>query len=80
MYGANTARGTGHSVAAICQGRFEDARASYKEGKTVGRVHKGTASLKAKKIIVNGLIHRVEVYWDYQLRIDFAQFCLELNV
>ena len=59
---------------------FEDARATYKEGKTVGRIYKDTASLKAKGMIVNGLIRGVEVYWDYKLRMDFTQFCLELNV
>ena len=31
-------------------------------------------------MIVNGLIRGVEVYWDYKLRMDFTQFCLELNV
>ena len=43
-----------------------------------------TASLEAKKMIVNCLIRRVEVYRDYKLHIDFnidfAQFSLGLDI
>ena len=43
-----------------------------------------TASLEAKKMIVNCLIRRVEVYRDYKLHIDFnidfEQFSLGLDM
>ena len=43
-----------------------------------------TASLEAKKMIVNCLINRVEVYRDYKLHIDFnidfEQFSLGIDI
>ncbi len=43
-----------------------------------------TASLEAKKMIVNCLIRRIEVYRDYKLHIDFnidfEQFSLGLDI
>ena len=79
------------------QKQFEDAQAAYEEGQTV--LHSleeqydnviswadlyDTASLEAKKMIVNCLIRRVEVYRDYKLHIDFnidfAQFSLGLDI
>ena len=43
-----------------------------------------TASFEAKKMIVNCLIRRVEVYRDYKLHIDFnidfGQFSLGLDI
>ena len=43
-----------------------------------------TASMEAKKMIVNCLIKRVDVYRDYKLRIDFnidfEQFCGGLDI
>lgn len=38
------------------------------------------ASLEAKKMIVNCLIRRMEVYRDYKLHIDFTQFSLGLDI
>ena len=79
------------------QKQFEDAQAAYEEGQTV--LHSleeqydnviswadlyDTASLEAKKMIVNCLIRRVEVYRDYKLHIDFnidfTQFSLGLDI
>ena len=79
------------------QKQFEDAQAAYKEGQAV--LHSleeqydnviswadlyDTASLEAKKMIVNCLISRVEVYRDYKLHIDFnidfEQFCGGLDI
>lgn len=44
----------------------------------------GTASMEAKKMIVNCLIKRVEVYRDYKLHIDFnidfEQFSAGLDI
>ena len=79
------------------QKQFEDAQSAYEEGQTV--LHSleeqydnviswadlyDTASLEAKKMIVNCLIRRVEVYRDYKLHIDFnidfAQFSLGLDI
>ena len=66
------------------QKQFEDAQAAYEEGQTV--LHSleaqyddiiswadmyDSASLEAKKMIVNCLIKRVEVCRDYKLHIDF---------
>ena len=74
-----------------------DAQAAYEEGQTVlcsleeqydnviswADLY-NTASLEAKKMIVNCLIRRVEVYRDYKLHIDFnidfAQFSLGLDI
>ena len=43
-----------------------------------------SANMEAKKMIVNCLIKRVEVYRDYKLHIDFnidlEQFCLESDI
>lgn len=43
-----------------------------------------TASMEAKKMIVNCLIKRVDVYRDYKLHIDFnidfTQFCEGLDI
>ncbi len=79
------------------QKQFEDAQAAYEEGQAV--LHSleeqydnviswadlyDTASLEAKKMIVNCLIRRVEVYRNYKLHIDFnidfAQFSLGLDI
>ena len=79
------------------QKQLEDAQAAYEEGQAV--LHSleeqydnviswadlyNTASLEAKKMIVNCLIRRVEVYRDYKLHIDFnidfAQFSLGLDI
>ena len=66
------------------QKQFEAAQAAYEEGQTVLRSLEAqyddiiswadmydSASLEAKKMIVNCLIKRVEVYRDYKLHIDF---------
>ena len=79
------------------QKQFEDAQAAYEEGQAV--LHSldeqydnviswadlyDTASLEAKKMIVNCLIRRVEVYRDYKLHIDFnidfTQFSLGMDI
>ena len=39
-----------------------------------------TASIEAKKMIVNCLIKRVDVYRDYKLHIDFEQFSVGLDI
>ena len=79
------------------QENMETAQAAYDEGKTVlaslnaqyddiiswAEIY-DTASMEAKKMIVNGLIKRVEVYRDYKLHIDFnidfEQFCGGLDI
>ena len=66
------------------QQQFETAQAAYDEGQMVMASLSAqyediiswadmydTASLEAKKMIVNCLIKRVEVYRDYKLHIDF---------
>ena len=66
------------------QKQFEAAQAAYEEGQTVLRSLEAqyddiiswadmydSASLEAKKMIVNCLIKRVEVCRDYKLHIDF---------
>ena len=63
---------------------METAQAAYDEGKTVLALLSAqyddiiswaemydTASMEAKKMIVNCLIRRVKVYRDYKLHIDF---------
>ncbi len=79
------------------QRQLEAARAAYEEGQTVLRSLEAqyddiiswadmydSASLAAKKMIVNCLIRRVEVYRDYKLHIDFnidfEQFSLGLDM
>ena len=79
------------------QGQFEAAQAACDEGEQVLRSLTAqyddiiswadmydTASLEAKKMIVNCLIRRVEVYRDYKLHIDFnidfEQFSLGLDM
>ncbi len=75
------------------QENMETAQAAYDEGKTVLASLNAqyddiiswadmydTASLEAKKMIVNCLIRRVEVYRDYKLHIDFTQFSLGLDI
>ena len=76
---------------------METAQAAYDEGKTVLASLNAqyddiiswaemydTASMEAKKMIVNCLIKRVDVYRDYKLHIDFnidfAQFSLGLDI
>ena len=76
---------------------MEMAQAAYDEGKTVLASLNAqyddiiswaemydTASMEAKKMIVNCLIKRVDVYRDYKLHIDFnidfAQFSLGLDI
>ena len=79
------------------QRQLEAAQAAYEEGQTVLRSLEAqyddiiswadmydSASLAAKKMIVNCLIRRVEVYRDYKLHIDFnidfEQFSLGLDI
>lgn len=79
------------------QKQFEAAQAAYDEGKAVLASLNAqyddiiswadmydTASMEAKKMIVNCLIKRVEVYRDYKLHIDFnidfEQFSMGLDV
>ena len=79
------------------QENMETAQAAYDEGKTVlaslnaqyGDIISwaemyDTASMEAKKMIVNCLIKRVDVYRDYKLHIDFnidfEQFCGGLDI
>ena len=79
------------------QKRFEAAQTAYEEGQTVLQSLEAqyddiiswadmydSASLEAKKMIVNCLIKRVEVYRDYKLHIDFnidfEQFSLGLDI
>ncbi len=77
-------------------GQLEAAQAAYDEGKAVLASLNAryddiiswadmydTASIEAKKMIVNCLIKRIEVYRDYNLHVDFAidfeQFSLGLD-
>ena len=79
------------------QRNFEAAQAAYDEGQAVLSSLNAqyddiiswaemydTASFEAKKMIVNCLIRRVEVYRDYKLHIDFnidfTQFSLGLDI
>ena len=79
------------------QKQFEEAQAAYDEGQAVLAALNAqyddviawadmydTASLEAKKMIVNCLIKRVEVYRDYKLHIDFnidfRQFSLGMEI
>ena len=79
------------------QRNFEAAQAAYDEGQAVLASLNAqyddiiswaemydTASFEAKKMIVNCLIRRVEVYRDYKLHIDFnidfGQFSLGLDI
>lgn len=79
------------------QKQFEAAQAAYDEGKAVLASLNAqyddiiswadmydTASMEAKKMIVNCLIKRVEVYRDYKLHIDFnidfGQFSMGLDI
>ena len=76
---------------------FEQAQADYDEGQTVLQSLNAqyndiiswaemydTASMEAKKMIVNCLINRVEVYRDYKLHIDFnidlEQFSMGMDI
>lgn len=76
---------------------MEAAQAAYDEGQTVMADLNSqyddiiswadmydTASFEAKKMIVNCLIKRVEVYRDYKLHIDFnidlEQFSLGMDI
>ena len=79
------------------QKQFEAAQAAYDEGKAVLASLNAqyddiiswadmydTASMEAKKMIVNCLIKRIEVYRDYKLHIDFnidfEQFSMGLDM
>ena len=79
------------------QKQFGPAQSTYEEGQTVLRSLEvqdddiiswadmyDSASLEAKKMIVNCLIRRVEVYRGYKLHIDFnidfTQFSLGLDI
>ena len=79
------------------QRQFEEAQAAYDEGQAVLAELNAqyddviawadmydTATLEAKKMIVNCLIKRVEVYRDYKLHIDFnidfRQFSLGMEI
>lgn len=81
---------------ALCE-KFEAAQAAYNEGQAVLASLNAqyddiiswadmydTASMEAKKMIVNCLIKRVEVYRDYKLHIDFnidfEQFSMGLDI
>lgn len=76
---------------------FEDAQAAYDEGQSMLEALNAqyddiiswsemydTASLEAKKMIVNCLIKRIDVYRDYKLHIDFnidfEQFSLGMDI
>lgn len=79
------------------QRQFDEAQAAYDEGQAVMASLNSqydeiiswsdmydTASMEAKKMIVNCLIKRVEVYRDYKLHIDFnidfEQFSLGMDI
>ncbi|MGM9606343.1 MAG: recombinase family protein [Oscillospiraceae bacterium] len=79
------------------QKKFDEAQAAYDEGQAVMASLNAqyddiiswadmydTASFEAKKMIVNCLIKRVEVYRDYKLHIDFnidlEQFSLGMDI
>ena len=79
------------------QKQFEDAQAAYEEGQSLLRSLENqynnviswaelydTADLETKKMIVNCLIRRIEVYRGYKLHvdfnIDFTQFDLGLDM
>ena len=79
------------------QKKLEEAQAAYDEGQAVMASLNAqyddiiswadmydTASMEAKKMIVNCLIKRVEVYRDYKLHIDFnidfEQFSLGMDI
>lgn len=79
------------------QRQFEEAQAAYDEGQVVMAALNAqyddiiswadmydTASMEAKKMIINCLIKRVEVYRDYKLyidfNIDFDQFSLGMDI
>ena len=79
------------------QKHLEDTQAAYDEGQAVLETLNAqyddiitwadmydTASMEAKKMIVNCLIRRVEVYEGYKLHIDFnidfTQFCEGLDI
>lgn len=75
------------------QQQLEAAQAAYDEGQAVlaslnaqydDIILYDTASIEAKKMIVNCLIKRVEVYRDYKLHIDFnidfEQFSMGLDI
>ena len=66
------------------QKQFEDAQTAYDEGEAIlanlnaqyddiisWAAMYDTASMEAKKMIVNCLIRRIEVYRDYKIHIDF---------
>ena len=80
-----------------CEVAFEQAQAAYDEGQAVLQSLNAqyddiiswaemydTASMEAKKMIVNCLINRVEVYRDYKLHIDFnidlEQFSVGMDI
>ena len=82
---------------AVLETQFNDAQAAYDEGQAVLASLNtqyddiiswadmyDTASIEAKKMIVNCLISRVEVYRDYKLHIDFNidfdQFSLGMDI
>lgn len=75
------------------QQQLEAAQAAYDEGQAVLASLNAqyddiiswadmydTASIEAKKMIVNCLIKRVDVYRDYKLHIDFEQFSMGLDI
>ena len=82
---------------ASLQKRFEEAERAYNEGQEIlaslndqyndiiswGNMY-DTASMEAKKMIVNCLINRIDVYTDYKLhidfKIDFDQFSFGMNM
>ncbi|MGE4276488.1 MAG: hypothetical protein AB7E30_04825 [Lawsonibacter sp.] len=79
------------------QKHFEDAQTAYDKGQSMLEALNAqyndiiswsemydTASLEAKKMIVNCLIKRIEVYRDYKLHIDFnidfEQFSMGMDI
>lgn len=87
----------GGSVCLEVQHQMEAAQAAYDEGQAVMADLNSqyddiiswadmydTASFEAKKMIVNCLIKRVDVYRDYKLHIDFnidlEQFSLGMDI
>ena len=71
------------------QQQLEAAQAAYDEGQAVlaslnaqydDIILYDTASIEAKKMIVNCLIKRVDVYRDYKLHIDIEQFSMGLDI
>lgn len=68
----NNAKGLSENGESLCNAQYDDI-ISWAD-------MYDTASIKAKKMIVNCLIKRVDVYRDYKLYIDFEQFSMGLDI